>query len=317
MSAGAVNLGLFAAVPALAATGLLAWAFPTPAGDTILVAHRVIASSLLLLLAWKQGIARRSIARRLATGRGSTLATGTLASGALLVTLGLGLAWTTGLVSFDRPFAYSALNLHVIAGIALVPLAVAHAAQREPRLAPSTPRGRRDALLALAVALGGVVLATGLARIDPLRRPTGSRRSATLVPTSWTFDAVPAVDASRWRMTVRAADAAARTIGYDELLAIPPVEREATLDCTGGWWSVQRWRGVPLAALVRTDRGVRVASSTGHAWTFAANEIAELLLATHVAGEPLAPEHGYPVRLVAPGHRGFTWVKWVERIEVV
>ena len=42
-----------------------------------------------------------------------------------------------------------------------------------------------------------------------------------------------------------------------------------------------------------------------------------LLLATHAAGRPLSPGHGAPVRLVAPGRRGFWWVKWVERVEVV
>jgi DMSO/TMAO reductase YedYZ molybdopterin-dependent catalytic subunit len=41
-----------------------------------------------------------------------------------------------------------------------------------------------------------------------------------------------------------------------------------------------------------------------------------LLLATHVGREPLWHEHGAPMRLVAPGRRGFQWVKWVVRIEL-
>jgi DMSO/TMAO reductase YedYZ molybdopterin-dependent catalytic subunit len=39
-------------------------------------------------------------------------------------------------------------------------------------------------------------------------------------------------------------------------------------------------------------------------------------LATRVGGAPLAARHGFPLRLVAPGRRGFWWVKWVERIEL-
>ena len=41
-----------------------------------------------------------------------------------------------------------------------------------------------------------------------------------------------------------------------------------------------------------------------------------LLLATGVGGEALSREHGAQVRLVAPGRRGFEWVKWVVRVEL-
>jgi DMSO/TMAO reductase YedYZ molybdopterin-dependent catalytic subunit len=34
-------------------------------------------------------------------------------------------------------------------------------------------------------------------------------------------------------------------------------------------------------------------------------------------GEPLPPEHGFPVRLIAPGWYGVANVKWLTRIEVV
>jgi DMSO/TMAO reductase YedYZ molybdopterin-dependent catalytic subunit len=59
-----------------------------------------------------------------------------------------------------------------------------------------------------------------------------------------------------------------------------------------------------------------VRSVTGHAWSFAVEDMREALLATHVGDEELAPGHGYPVRLVVPGRRGFQWIKWVGRIEV-
>ncbi len=61
---------------------------------------------------------------------------------------------------------------------------------------------------------------------------------------------------------------------------------------------------------------VRVISETGYRWGFELADAAELLLATKVGGEALSHGHGAPARLVAPGRRGFQWVKWVTRIEL-
>jgi DMSO/TMAO reductase YedYZ molybdopterin-dependent catalytic subunit len=99
-------------------------------------------------------------------------------------------------------------------------------------------------------------------------------------------------------------------------------ELTATLDCTGGFSSTQHWRGVRLGRLLDEAgatagaRHVRVISRTGYRWSFGLDEARGLLLATHVGDEPLSHGHGAPCRLVAPGRRGFQWIKWVERIEV-
>src|SRR6516225_8753511 len=39
------------------------------------------------------------------------------------------------------------------------------------------------------------------------------------------------------------------------------------------------------------------------------------LTAAIVPARPFPDNHGFPVRLVAPGRRGYWWVKWVDRIE--
>ena len=41
------------------------------------------------------------------------------------------------------------------------------------------------------------------------------------------------------------------------------------------------------------------------------------LLAYAINGEPLPPQHGFPLRLVVPGWYGMTSVKWLARIDVI
>jgi DMSO/TMAO reductase YedYZ molybdopterin-dependent catalytic subunit len=101
----------------------------------------------------------------------------------------------------------------------------------------------------------------------------------------------------------------------------PPVDattRPATLDYTGGWSEVQAWEGMRLDRLVEgaTGRSIAVVSSTGYSRRFPLGEAYRLVLATRVAGETLRAGHGFPARLVAPGRRGFWWVKWVVEVEV-
>ena len=57
-------------------------------------------------------------------------------------------------------------------------------------------------------------------------------------------------------------------------------------------------------------------SSTGYQVRFPVGDLDSLLLALAVGGRSLSGGHGYPARLVAPGRRGFWWVKWVERLEL-
>jgi DMSO/TMAO reductase YedYZ molybdopterin-dependent catalytic subunit len=59
-----------------------------------------------------------------------------------------------------------------------------------------------------------------------------------------------------------------------------------------------------------------VISHTGYRWGFSLSDARDFVLATHVGDEQISHEHGAPVRLVAPGRRGFEWVKWVVRVEV-
>ena len=70
------------------------------------------------------------------------------------------------------------------------------------------------------------------------------------------------------------------------------------------------------AGLKDEARSVLFRSTTGYARRFPLPEAGGFLLATHVGDEELSTEHGFPLRLVAPGRRGYGWVKWVSEVEI-
>jgi DMSO/TMAO reductase YedYZ molybdopterin-dependent catalytic subunit len=137
------------------------------------------------------------------------------------------------------------------------------------------------------------------------RAPTGSLRRAAPVPTAWLDDTTPAAFGTPFTA--------------ERLSALPQISVECPLDCTSGWYSRNRWSGVALTELVgRMPAGTRsidVRSATGYSRRFGAADLDGLILATHVDGRPLPPELGGPARLVAPGRRGYWWVKWVTAVE--
>ena len=324
-----VNLFLLACTATLIATGLVPWLLPETVALPLYTVHRISGVALLLALVWKYAIVRASLRRRLRSPHADhTLLVAVTASATLVFVLASGVAWTTGLVSFDRPIPYSTLNLHVFAGALLLPLVLVHSLQRwERRPAFGRLVGRRAALRLFALGAATAVTAVALDLIDPLRRFSGSRHAGSFTGnefplTIWRFDTVPLIDAAAWRLVVSGSVAAPGALRLADLDRMPERELDAVIDCTGGWWSEQRWRGVSLsdviAASAPTSSASRatVTSVTGHAWSFDLDEVGDVLLATHVGDEPLSAGHGYPLRLVAPGRRGFQWIKWVVRIEV-
>ena len=95
----------------------------------------------------------------------------------------------------------------------------------------------------------------------------------------------------------------------------------ARLDCTSGWYAEADWSGVRLTELIAADGSAAatslvVTSVTGYRRTFPIADAGRLWLATRCQGRLLDAGHGAPVRLVAPGRRGFWWVKWVASVEL-
>jgi DMSO/TMAO reductase YedYZ molybdopterin-dependent catalytic subunit len=293
--AGLVALGL--------ASGLLTWFAGAPGDAWVAFAHGVAGAALATVVVVKV----RRVSRRLAGN-------GLLALALVAAVLLSGVVWSTA--GAQAVAGYTVLFWHGALGALLGLGVLAHARVRAKPLRARDVAGRRQFLALAAGALaarwaqGPVERALGLP--GARRRYTGSYPGFPV--TSWVADdPAPLGPDHRVRVAGRALPAAELDRGH---------ELVATLDCTGGFYTTQRWRGVRLDALLAeagVPRGathVRVISVTGYRWSFPLAQAGRLLLATHVGGAPLSHGHGAPCRLVAPGHRGFQWVKWVERIEL-
>lgn len=283
----------------------------------------------LLLLLW--GKLWRVLPRLLDPRRWTrTTLFGAAALAAVALALGSGIAWVSGGDLFVA--GLNLLNWHIGLGIGLTLAVSAHMLARARPLRSRDIAGRRRALRASALMVGGAGLwaaqqALGR-RLDlPARRFTGSREAGSYTgnafpATSWVADRPQPIASTRWSLVLAGAVAAPQALSYADLAGAPD-QLEATLDCTGGFYSTQIWRGVRVGRLLEragplaAGRWVSFVSVTGYRWSLPLGEAADALLATHVGGEPLSHAHGAPVRLVAPGRRGFEWVKWVARVEVL
>ena len=162
---------------------------------------------------------------------------------------------------------------------------------------------------------------------------------------------IPDVDPATWSLVVGGHVEHEVRLDLDELRARPRVTRRVTLECAGNgrarllprpvsqpWLDeavgTAEWTGTPLPPLLAeagvragavdvaftgldhgVERGVEQDYARGLSLADALD--GDLLLAYEMNGQPLPPQHGAPVRLVAPGWYGMAHVKWLHRIEVL
>jgi hypothetical protein len=315
------NLQLLVALGLTFATGVGSVATGSTHGRWIVLAHGVVGTVVVLLIPWKSRVVRAGLPRH-RYGRWASL---TLA-GLTILALLFGFGYATGLVQSVGGVA--GLWLHVAFALALVPLILWHTLARRVR-PRRTDLSRRVLLRAGALGLAGgglYVVTTAVVNLAGLpgraRRFTGSYETGSFAPaqmpnTIWLADDPPALDPATWRLEVVDADGSYQ-VTLTELAAFAQTRR-ATLDCTSGWYAQQDWTGAPVSRLLRRvgdARSLLVHSATGYWVRIPVRDLDTLLLATAVGAESLSVGHGFPVRLVAPGRRGYWWVKWVDRIEL-
>ena len=152
------------------------------------------------------------------------------------------------------------------------------------------------------------------------------------------------IDPAQHRLMVNGLVRQAKVYTMDDLVRLPSVSRMHFIECgantgmewgnvavptvqyTHGMLSCCEFTGVRLSTLLddcgfdrRNGKFVLAegADGSGLTRTIAMERaLDDVMVAWAMNGEMLRPENGYPLRLVAPGIQGVSWVKWLRRIEV-
>jgi DMSO/TMAO reductase YedYZ molybdopterin-dependent catalytic subunit len=158
---------------------------------------------------------------------------------------------------------------------------------------------------------------------DPARLPPGQ-----YLTDKWPVlhaGTVPKIDLATWDFQVTGEVEEPLRLTWDELTGLPSTEIAIDIHCVTRWSRFDaRFKGVhwrELAKLVRPKQSAHYV--VAHAeQDFTANvplsaiEDDEALLAYEADGEPLTPEHGWPLRLVVPNRYFWKSAKWLRGLEL-
>jgi DMSO/TMAO reductase YedYZ molybdopterin-dependent catalytic subunit len=136
---------------------------------------------------------------------------------------------------------------------------------------------------------------------------------------------VPDVDIATWTLALNGEVEEPVTLSFEELTALPATEVTSDIHCVTRWsrfdahFKGVHWR--ELAKLCRPKPSARFAiAHAEHGFTanvpLAALEDEQALVVYEADGEPLTPEHGYPVRLFIPTKYFWKSAKWLTGIEL-
>jgi DMSO/TMAO reductase YedYZ molybdopterin-dependent catalytic subunit len=159
--------------------------------------------------------------------------------------------------------------------------------------------------------------------LDPKRLPPGQ-----YLTEKWPVlhaGSVPHTEIATWDFRVFGEVEEELTLSYAELHALPTTEIEVDIHCVTRWsrfdtsFKGVHWR--ELAKLVRPKPAARfVLAHAEQGFTsnvpLDALEADEALIAWEADGEPLTPDHGWPLRLVVPSRYFWKSAKWLRGLEL-
>ena len=159
--------------------------------------------------------------------------------------------------------------------------------------------------------------------LDPKRLPPGQ-----YLTEKWPVlhaGTVPQTDLSTWDFKVFGEVEHPNTLTYEELQALPQTEMTIDIHCVTRWSRFDaQFKGVhwrELAKLVRPKPSAHfVLAHAEQGFTsnmpLAALEDESALIVYEADGEPLTPEHGFPVRLFIPSKYFWKSAKWLRGLEL-
>ena len=135
---------------------------------------------------------------------------------------------------------------------------------------------------------------------------------------------IPPFDPKSWTLRLFGRVEEEVTFTYEELLRLPTVRVVADVHCVTGWSVLDTaWEGVSPRELLKhvkllpDARFVVVHCEYGYTTNLPLDAFLadDVVLAYRYNYAPLAPEHGYPLRLVVPSRYFWKSAKWVRAIE--
>jgi len=141
----------------------------------------------------------------------------------------------------------------------------------------------------------------------------------------------PVVSEASWNLEVKGLVQHAQRLNLAALRALPATDLTVTMECVsnnvgGPLMSTGIFTGVPLRDLI-TAAGPQPGATTV---AFSARDgyteslplalvmgAPEIMVVHALGGSPLSDRHGFPARVITPGHYGVKSTKWLETIELV
>jgi hypothetical protein len=198
--------------------------------------------------------------------------------------------------------------------------------------APPTPGISRRGVLAAAGTGIGVIVVTSVGQtvtpLEPIgllavRRWTKGPQGVPVNRTAEQAKVAQLATAAGWSLEVTGPRPYALTLA--EVEAGARHEARLPITCVEGWSVGATWRGLSLLEVIEAaggnaDSRVQLLSleQEGYNHSFIEGpQLSAALLATHVNGQRLSVDHGYPLRLISPDRPGVLNTKWLARIEVL